>query len=240
MTYSKTDWDSLTGAERNSYFKWNPDSTMKFKPDTQPGPPAKPLPDDNNVDVSKLKPGDLYPGKYEGMEFTADSEGNIFLGGLKDKLIANPQDIPKKISQIKGGYGKFKVTPSKNYVLVSTFTDEKWITRYVTILKNPFVLAKKEDKKISNIDISSLQPGDEIEGGLFDVLIEYGYKRKSGKEFITKKVKLGEIYALTSTNAVDKDKGKEAEKLISAISIAEKKIAEKISKLRFLRTMLHF
>ncbi|MAG69159.1 MAG: hypothetical protein CL471_02490 [Acidobacteria bacterium] len=63
--YSKEDWDKITGIDCNNYFLWDPPNA----PQPQDAPPKKPLPEDINVDPSRLKPDCVYPGKYDGEEF---------------------------------------------------------------------------------------------------------------------------------------------------------------------------
>ncbi len=232
IIYEKTDWDTLTGAERNIYFKWNPASGIEQEPERQDGPPRTPLLSDIQIDASNLVPGDKYPGKYEGLEYSADSEGNIYSGGQKERPVANPQEVPHLLYKFKNAYGKFRVTPKKNFVLAQVFRDNEWVTSYITVLEKPFHLADFEQKNYLNQDISSFQSGDEIKGLSLIDAVEYGYKRKSGREFIVKKIKRGEIYAHTSENANDKVSGKQAEDLLYALSLTEKKIGDRINKFK--------
>src|SRR5262249_5880166 len=67
--YGKLDWDKTTGVERNIYFYWDPGS----EPIRQERPPRSPLPSETEVDTAALRPGIVYPGAYEGVEFTSDT-----------------------------------------------------------------------------------------------------------------------------------------------------------------------
>lgn len=233
IIYEKIDWDSLTGAERNIYFKWNPDPEQNKEPEVQESAPRNPLPSDIQIDVSTLIPGNRYSGKHEGRGYTADTDGNVYLEGKKERPIANPQSVPELLYKFKNGYGKFKVTPNNRYVLTNVFQNNEWIRLYITTLEEPFYLADvKENNNSNEIDLSKLQSGDEIQKLSLVDATEYIYKKKGGREFIVKKIKRGEIYAHTSENANDKSSGEQADKLINSLSITEKELGEKISKFK--------
>lgn len=233
IIYEKTDWDSLTGAERNIYFKWNPDPDQNIEPEIQESAPKNPLPSDIQIDVSTLIPGGRYPGKHEGREYTADTDGNVYFEGKKERPIANPQNVPELLYKYKNGYGKFRVTPNNRYVLANVFQNNEWIRLYITTLKKPFYISDVDENNNSNkINVSKLQLGDEIQKLSLVNATEYIYKKKGGREFIVKKIKRGEIYAHTSENANDKRSGEQAEKLINSLSATEKELGEKISKFK--------
>ncbi|HBF99996.1 MAG TPA: hypothetical protein DDW87_00280, partial [Firmicutes bacterium] len=112
IIYEKADWDNLLGAERNRYFLWQEDGTVI----EQEQAPRFPLPTDQDLPLEVLEAGDEYPGAYEGVEYTSDSDGNVFTND--GALVANPQDVPEQIRKVKGSYGRFKVTPKRRYILV--------------------------------------------------------------------------------------------------------------------------
>lgn len=233
IIYEKTDWDSLTGAERNSYFKWNPDPDQNKEPEIQESAPRNPLPTDIQINVSTLIPGDIYPGKNEGREYSADTDGNVYLEGKKERPIANPQNVPELLYKFKNAYGKFKVTHNTGYIFTNIFQKNEWVRLYIGTLNEPFYLADVKGKNnLNKINVSKLQPGDEIHNLSLVDATEYIYKKKGGREFIVKKIKRGEIYAHTSENANDKSCGEQAEKLINSLSITEKEMGEKISKFK--------
>lgn len=232
IIYEKTDWDSVTGAECNIYFKWNPDPALKESPQRLEGPPRFPLPSDDKIDYSALVPGNKYPGKYDGTEYTTDSEGNIYVSGEKEKIIGNPQGIPELIFRFKNNYGRFRVSPKKNYVLIRVLRDAEWVTLFVTSLNESFQIYARMITENMELEISNLRPGDEMTGLSLDSATEYGYKKKNNGEFIVKKIRRGEIYAHTQKNANDINSGKQAESLISSLSETEKIIGERISKFK--------
>ena len=71
--YGKVNWDETTGVEQNRYFLWN----VKDEPSEQDGPPKTPLPAEMQVDAASLEPGCTYPGQYEGMELSCDTQKNV-------------------------------------------------------------------------------------------------------------------------------------------------------------------
>ena len=123
--YGLEDWGESTGYERNEYFQFLPPDA----PESLQGPPRLPLPDEQNVDDSNLSKGDLYPGKYQGEEFTSDTRGNIKRPG--GALIPGCQDVWKDVVEVKGNPGRFIVTPRKRLILVRTMEEGSWVTRYV-------------------------------------------------------------------------------------------------------------
>jgi len=222
--YEKNDWEDVVGADKNLYYIWDPAVDKEPAPKTEP--PRRPLPKEIQIDLTALKPGDIYPGGYEGEEYSCDSKGNLF--DSQRRIISNPQDVGEKVRSIKGDFGKFRVTPIKRAVLVLVKEENLWITRFVGILEHPFELS--EDKETDGkIDVSSLKPGDIYPGSLKEVE-KYGLKQRSGRIFIAKKVKGGERYACVGEKAGDPIKGKDAENLIAAVNEACKKEKDRISK----------
>ena len=130
LIYEREDWDALIGADRNQYFVFD-EAGNEAAAD---GPPAKPLPKD--VDITGLTPGSIYPGRYEGQEYSCDTQKNIF--DLDGRLAANPpRELVEKIRRIKGSCGRFKVTPKQSYVLVQLPDGDIWKVYYVTQLPEP-------------------------------------------------------------------------------------------------------
>lgn len=227
IIYSKIDWASLTGAERNSYYIWNiPENS---EPVQQSGPPRLPPATERNIDEVSLTPGSVYPGAYEGIEFSADSQGNIFFEGDRNKPIQNPQDIPAKLKTIKNSLGRFKVTPLKLFVIARFPIEDEWTTIFIAKLKEPFHYITG-DKTLTNQKIDELYPGDENANIFSKKSIELMFKRKGNETLIAKKIKNGEIYARTSNTARDPKAGKQAEELKNALNEVEEKINKRITK----------
>lgn len=213
--YGKVSWDAITGIDRNRYFFWSPGA----EPVPQEGPPRTPPPKDSTIDQATLSFGCIYIGDYEGDEYTCDMKGNI--SNVKGKYVLNPGDIPNLVKQIKGSYGKFRVTPVRKYVLVRIPEGEDWITRYVTTLAEHFSFPSAADPVVSGEEVElwakSAYPGKRYP---FDqphtVIKDLKFKLTRGG-VISKKISGGEVYARTGNDAVDPLMGDDAQKLIESI-----------------------
>lgn len=156
--YEKLDWRTVTGAEDEMYFRWRPPPSdpqasagtddastaaaglqrpaaeAPFEPQPQPGPPRHPKPAEDAVDVSRLKPGDVYPGRFEGAEYRCDEQGNVLTAD--GKPVSNPQGIPQRLHHLAPGVSKFCVTPKKRAVLV--WDVQARVPRFLGVLERPF------------------------------------------------------------------------------------------------------
>ncbi|MFX0202043.1 MAG: DEAD/DEAH box helicase [Candidatus Hodarchaeota archaeon] len=142
--FMRTDWDRILGANVSQYCHWqSAEKIIRLQ-----GPPHRPLPKEDEIDSSALKEGDIYPGEYEGLEYSCDSQGNIFShgrGGSKH-FVSNPQEVSQKILRIRGAAGTFKVTPRNRFVIVlKRIPSGNWETRFVTELKEPFRLEESDE-----------------------------------------------------------------------------------------------
>ena len=227
FVYEKTDWARLTGAERNSYFLYDP--TVDGQPAEQPGPPRTPPPVEADIDFATLKPGDTYPGRYEGIEFSCDSKGNIF--DADSRLVANPQNVDQLIYKIKDSYGRFKVTPKKFAILVVVPEGEGWVTRLAGMLSQRFEVREDADRQCADVDAAKLRPGDEYAGDISSGE-EYILKRRAHSALVAKRVRSGEVYARTSETARDLQKGKNAEAVVKAVQEAAAHDGDWISRFR--------
>jgi superfamily II DNA or RNA helicase len=213
--YGKVDWDATTGVDQNRYFLWN----LETDPRSQDGPPKTPLPAEAQVDASLLEPGDIYPGQYEGVELTCDTQRNI--RNAEDQYAADSRDLADAVIKIKGGPGKFKVTPRQKFVLVRIPIKDEWETLYVTQLKESLFFG-------SNLELDSEATGLKawLETACIGApypfasfpILEEGlrFKRKSGG-IVSKKIKGGEAYARGRDRAIDKVKGEDAELLVASV-----------------------
>ncbi|MGH7229284.1 MAG: DEAD/DEAH box helicase [Nitrospiraceae bacterium] len=219
MIYEKQDWESLTGAERNQYFTWDPtDKTSRAT--EKDGPPRRPKPAESQVDWSALKTGDPYPGVYEGADFSCDAQGNV-RDAIGD-LMSNPQDIPRRVKDLRDGYGRFRVTPARRAVLVPVREDEESQILLAGFLEEPFktVAQPVVDKEDAGGVQAQLVTGAEYHGPV-DGAVELRVKTKAKGSVLSRRVSGGEDYAHTEKNALAPERGRDAEALLRAIAQVE-------------------
>jgi superfamily II DNA or RNA helicase len=213
--YARTNWEEFTGAERNLYFNWEPGND----PVEQSGPPRSPLPADVDVDASQLAPGDSYEGQYEGAEFTTDTQGNI--RDLEGRFVSNPGSLPAAVKAVKGTAGRFRITPNRRYVLVRLPEGDEWTTRFVTQLREAFVLADPTtirgsmDMSEHSSWVEKAAPGDEYPFPTGEPKSKLNYRQRRGG-VIAKKIRNGEAYARVGTDATDPVRGDDARRLLEA------------------------
>jgi len=208
--YEKTDWGNIIGADKNRYFYWD----LKSEPEERSGPPREPKTKETDIDKEVLVEGEEYPGEYEGWEYSCDSAGNVF--DDHKRPASNPQGIPDKVYKIKGGYGRFKVTPRNKFVLVIKKVPDGWSTVYVTTLAENFKFEKKGGSGWFNPD--SAETGDEFPRNLVGETLETLYfKQSRGVHRIVKRHGRNEKYARTVNNAEDEKKGRNASYLIDKL-----------------------
>jgi superfamily II DNA or RNA helicase len=213
--YEKQDWASITGADRNRYYTWDP-SVEDSVPLEKEGPPRTPKPTEDQVDFTALRPGDAYPGAYEGEEFSADSQGNI--KDVAGRLCSNPQGVPALLDKLRGSLGRFRVT-LKRRALILPGGEGKLI--FGGILEEPFTAIKEE----SGSSVNAL--------GWTDLSV----KSKTDGIRIVLKVPGGEEYARTTPTAVDPVRGADAGLIIDGIAAMEKETGIKVRKLKLLRDL---
>jgi superfamily II DNA or RNA helicase len=197
--YERQDWDKLIGADRSRYFAWDPPD----EPREQSGPPRSVVPGEADIDLGLLRSGDMYPGRYEGEEFSADSLGNV--SDADGRTARNPQGVPKLIVELKGQPGRFKVTPRRHAIL-ALVPDEQhgWRTIYGGILHAPFQFGQATDMD-GPVDITHLALGDPYPGPV-EQAMPLRFRRRGGG-VIAKRVAGGEVFA----------QGTEAERLTAAL-----------------------
>lgn len=213
LIYGKEDWDSLLGPLRNRYFLVNDDGEYV----EVDGAPRSPLPRDGDIDLHELEVGSEYPGAYEGVEFTCDSDGNVFTSNRE--LVINPQGIPAIIRRVKGGFGRFKVTPAKRYILTLVPQGEEWVVMFCGQLPEPFRVAGlgRRQSETQETEVGELQIGDEFPRELVGTDLEtISIKQRGGRQVIAKKEGKGERFAKVGVHAKDLRKGKDAERLLAA------------------------
>ena len=213
--YGKVSWDETTGVEQNRYFLWD----LQKEPVEQDGPPQTPLPAEMQVDAGSLEPGGVYPGQYEGVELSCDTQMNV--RNNDDQYARDTRAVAEAVIKAKGGPGKFKVTPKQRFVLVRVPVKDEWETRFVMRLEEPLRFDSAAEESAQSVDLgewaNAAGPGDEYPFGELPA-IEDGlrFKRKSGG-IISKKVKGGEIYARGRDRATDQEKGADADYLVASV-----------------------
>ncbi|HPW21244.1 MAG TPA: DEAD/DEAH box helicase [Vicinamibacterales bacterium] len=92
--YEKADWESIVGAERNRYFRWNPvtdDAMWSGGLVEMATPPRTYRPPSSEIDVADLHLGETYPGQTGGMDLRVDQSGNV--RGDDGALVAVPAEL---------------------------------------------------------------------------------------------------------------------------------------------------
>ena len=218
VIYEKNSWEETTGVEQNRYWIWNPPD----EPMERSGPPKTPLPTETQMPLDLLVPGAVYPGQYEGTELSCDGQFNVRNG--EGRYALHTKDLVEAIIEVKGGPGRFKITPKQGYVLVRIPVEDKWETRFVMQLDEPLEYAPSASSPDTDRpDISpdewaeNANPGDLYPfGDLPGVENALRFKRKSGG-VISKKIKGGEMYARGSRRASDREKGADADRLVESV-----------------------
>lgn len=215
--YGKESWDHITGIDRNIYFDWAPGSN----PLLQEGPPRAPLPVDTEVDPEALQQGCVYPGQYEGQELTCDTKGNI--RDAEGRYARDSGPLAEAVYAIKGSYGRFRVTPHRQYVLVRVADGDEWTTRYVTRLDSPvgFESDKEELQEPDKAEIGEwaekASVGDPYPFTSIPVVLEdLKFKSKRGG-VISKHIPGGEVFARVGGHANDPERGEDAARLVDAV-----------------------
>ncbi len=185
LIYEKEDWDRLLGLERNVYFQWDPPQL----PREVEGPPRVYVPGETEIDVDSLEQGDIYPGRYEGEEYSCDTMGNV--KDPEGRIALNPQDVPARVVRVKGEPGQFRVTPRHRLILVLTRDGTEWHVRYAGRLEELFRFDSGAGS--GTLVPEDLKPGDLYPGPL-EPAEEYTFKQKMGG-VIAKRVPRGEVYA---------------------------------------------
>jgi len=222
LIYEKVDWHNIIGAEQNIYFHWTPPSaeipvenrdSQEFVPVEQAAPPRQPKPTEAQVDWSRLKVGDPYPGKFEGIEYTCDQQGNVL--DMHGRLIANPQGIPELIRNLCGDARRFKVTPIKRAILC--WDRRTRCLRFLGFLEKEFNVSKAAPAKAGSHSQME-EPGQAL---------EFRVKQFRGQRRIQD---YAGRYALLPGQATDPDRGQDAQRVIDAITSLERQLGKIIHK----------
>lgn len=185
--YEREDWDGLVGLDRNRYFRWDPPDD----PVELPGPPRSMVPTEERIDLGTLSLGDVYPGRYEGSEFSTDSHGNVAddLGNVA----MNPQGIPAVVKRLKGNPGRFRVTSQRGALLVRVQTDiDSWTTLFGGTLAEAFNFGTVE-RVPNGFEVARLAPGDPYPGPI-QPAEEFRFRQRMGG-VVAKRVRGGMVFA---------------------------------------------
>jgi len=218
--YTKLDWYEVTGVDSNKFYLWD----LETEPQRQEGPPRTPLPTDEHIAADALEPGGRYPGQYEGVELTCDSQRNVT--NANGQYAIDTAELADAILKVKDCGGKFRITPKRHFVVVRVPSEEEWETLYVTRLAEPLrfdVPARKTGSSEGAVKWAlAARTGDPYPFAGIPV-IEDGlrFKQKSGG-VISKKVRAGEVFARSGDKAEDPARGAEAERLVAAIKELQK------------------
>lgn len=103
--FKEFDWGEQLGNAEINYEIWEPNGDDFLKgyfreasPDEYPDL-SKYDEENKTIDVSQLKPGDIYPGRYEGYKISVDSRGKPFEKTSKSRKYITNSEI-KKIAQL--------------------------------------------------------------------------------------------------------------------------------------------
>ena len=213
--YGKLDWDEITGVDRNQFYVWD----LEHEPQRQDGPPLTPEPTEMQVDAGALERGSRYFGRYEGAEFSCDSQGNIT--NSTGQYALDSAELANTVLATKRNAGKFCVTPKRRYVLVRVPAGDVWETRYVTKLSKPLRFTAPLSQVRSRDE--AVEWGIEATtGGPYPFpnlrISEHGlrFKQKSGG-VISKRVPGGEAFARVGDKADDPRKGADAARLLASL-----------------------
>jgi superfamily II DNA or RNA helicase len=196
--YEKMNWTTLTGVERNAYFSWDPPD----EPRRVSGPPRKHIPQDFEIDPAELVDGAIYPGRYEGVEYSADTAENVHEN--EGRIAINPQGIPARVMAIKGSAGKFKISPRSRHILVLRRATDGWETCFAGALQEDFRFAEAN----SEVPLDPV-PG-EIYLGPHRPSVTLRFSQKSNGT-ILRPVKNGELFA----------RGPNADALVAGLRVLE-------------------
>lgn len=227
--YEKQDWDRLIGLDRNSYYHWEPPAP----PVEQDGPPRAAIPPEGEIDLSNLAVGDPYPGRYRGADYSTDRHGNVVEAG--GAIALNPQDVPATVEKLRGGPGRFRITPVESVILVRVPAGSRNFYGEVppTQLRMPVTLTGEQlplpepdaDDWVTlfggvleepfrfpssegadvTVDASALAPGDAYAGPV-EPAFELRYRQRAGGT-IARRIRGGEAFA----------RGSNADKLVEVL-----------------------
>ena len=141
--FARYSWEDIIGSEAIGYYRWHSPENIE----SLPGPPFTPKLTEQHVDVSELSDGDIYPGAYEGIEISVDTEGRVFRRNESgSNEYCSNTTIGPKIIAIKKSAGVFRITRERNFVLVRTPDGEgNWETYYAGVIDQPLEFVSDQE-----------------------------------------------------------------------------------------------
>jgi hypothetical protein len=224
--YSKVDWEKLTGTDLNRYFIWDPTQGGQM-PIERKEPPRRPKPSEKEIDWSTVKPGDQYPGAYEGLDYTCDAQGNV--RDAQKRLVTNGMDIPALVKETRGGYGPFRITPTRLAVLVVRQNGDESSIIFAGFLPEPFRIDTPTGQ--TPLPPQSLALGDpcpDPDGETLELRVQF---RVNGP-VLAKHRPDGEFFARTIRNAANRLCGEDAETIVRGLTVLGQKRGVKINKIK--------
>ncbi len=223
MIYEKADWEHFVGAERNQYFLWP--AVGNAAPQPVAKAPRYPAPDELSVDEATLGAGESYPGNVDqGLACTRDSQGTIRTedGGL----IEPHAELSEILKQSRKSAGRFRITPSRQFVLELDKTSDGWRGIYLGKLLSPIRILQQAVDALPKRDwqLGEIYPLAHAFGTEFSVLFR-------DQRLIARKAKGGEIRFVSNLDAIaDASKRAALSRVQSAIKSAAAK-GHRISKI---------
>ena len=214
--YAKCNWDSATGVEQNFYFEWAPPG----KPQRRDGPPRSPLPGETDIDPSQLLEGEVYPGRYEGSEFSCDTQGNV--RDHSGSYASNPGELADRVNRVKGSAGRFRITSRHGFILVRVQREDDWVTLFAGRQEDALEFGwETGEPRTESVDVQawvkSASPGDEYPFRHVPVENDgVAFRQKRGG-VLALRVKNREVFAKVADKADDPAKGDASTKLLGAI-----------------------
>jgi superfamily II DNA or RNA helicase len=205
--YEKADWKEFVGADRNEYFLWS--DVNSAEPVAQIGPPRVPPTNEADVDVSSLRPGEIYPGNTdEGKSYSLDTQGNV--SDENGKLIKPSTELQAVLRTSRKKGGRFRVTPTNQFVIELSKTKSGWVGIYLGQLTLPLRLVESDPSDQTKTDYlpGDIYPIDKVEGKTFSVL-------QRDKRLIAKKTRDG-VFFVRDDNLVQDASKRNALKEIQA------------------------
>lgn len=140
-SFMRQSWDKIVGAASVSYARWRAPGMVE----SLAGPPYVPLPAEEEVDQSTLLPGSPYPGAFEGEDVSVDYQGRVFRQTAKGiRQYAAASALGRRILELKGSPGTFKITPARHNVLIRRQVGERdWQTILVAQLGEPLIFEEE-------------------------------------------------------------------------------------------------
>ncbi|HAN90821.1 MAG TPA: hypothetical protein DCQ33_01915 [Nitrospira sp.] len=211
LIYEKADWEHFTGAKVNEYYAWTGAGTSEPEPRAEP--PRRPRPIDAAIDISKLNPGDVYPGDPDqGKIFTIDTQGTM---RAETGELLLPHD---QLQAILGSYyrttGRFRITPIKHLVLKLEKTREGWRSIYLGKLDDsPVAVGDNAATDMREYSAGDLYPLSKVKGRTFSVL-------QRDKRLIARKTASGVQFVVPFDAILDEPKTKRLREIQERLAAA--------------------